>query len=178
MTDNERVFNRIYDITYRKALIYVTAKCSSIYDIEDIMQEIYCELYSVLDRKGEGYIQSPEAFVLKLARSKVYRHYSLRERLCGISLNTDDENERELIDSLSDDIDIEDDICNMIIYDEIQRYLSDKPVAVQKIFTLYYGLELTIPEIAAELNVGESFVKNKIYRTIREIRKYYGGEMK
>lgn len=178
MTECEKIFNRIYDATYRKTLIYVTAKCSSMQDIEDIMQEIYSELYSVLMKKGESYLINPAAFVLRIAKSKVYRHYSLGERIRGLSLNTEDAAEREYIDSLADEVDVRELVCDKLLLEEISAQLHSMPTEVQKVFRLYYGLDLSIAEIAEELGVGESWVKNKLYRTLKEFRKLYGGDNK
>jgi len=36
---------------------------------------------------------------------------------------------------------------------------------------LYFYFEMTHKEIAEELNVNESYVKNCLYRTLKEIRK-------
>ncbi|MBE6572834.1 MAG: RNA polymerase sigma factor [Ruminococcaceae bacterium] len=178
MTDREKIFNQIYDKTYRGALIYVTAKCSHVQDIEDIMQEIYTELYSVITRKGGEYIAFPEAFVLKIAKRKVYLHYTLKERIRGVSLNSEDVYEREMIDSIPDDFDIEDDICTKDMLDEIGRYILSRSEITAKIFMLYYLLDLKISEIAEQLSVSESYVKNKLYRTIKELKARYGGDYK
>ena len=75
------LFNDIYDSTNRKVLVYITAKCSSPADIHDIFQETYMELYSILVKKGPDYIQNSEAFVMKLAKQKLSRYYSLLDRL-------------------------------------------------------------------------------------------------
>lgn len=48
-----------------------------------------------------------------------------------------------------------------------------KPQIVQKIFLLRYSLDMTIPEIAKLLSVGESYVKNILYRTINQLRELY-----
>lgn len=54
--------------------------------------------------------------------------------------------------------------------EEIHLHLKRKSADVRKIFYLYYSLELTISEIAVELEMTESNVKNKLYRTLAELR--------
>lgn len=44
---------------------------------------------------------------------------------------------------------------------------------IRKIFYLYYSLELTIAEIAVELEMTESNIKNKLYRTLAELRQRF-----
>jgi len=56
--------------------------------------------------------------------------------------------------------------------------VQSKSKEVQKIFYLFYMGGLTIPEITKELSCSESNVKNKLYRTVKEIRTIYkkGGD--
>ena len=60
----------------------------------------------------------------------------------------------------------------------IWDYIKNKELITIKIFYLYFGLGLKISEIAQELGVGESYIKNKIYRTLKELKKYLGEEVK
>ena len=53
---------------------------------------------------------------------------------------------------------------------ETYAYIEQKPPDVKKIFYLFYNIGLSIPEIAGELSLSESGVKNKLYRTIKELR--------
>ena len=78
---NLTLFNEIYDQTYDKVLRYVISKCGNTNDIADIVQETYLELYQTIVKRGAAYIKNPGAFVLQLAKAKVYKHYSLMEKL-------------------------------------------------------------------------------------------------
>lgn len=75
------IFNEIYDATYTSCLIYVTCKCRNTQDIPDILQETYMSLYNILAKKGSSHIKNYEAYVISIAKSKVYKQYSLQERL-------------------------------------------------------------------------------------------------
>ena len=54
--------------------------------------------------------------------------------------------------------------------DEARQCIQSKPEDVKKIFYLYYDMGLTVPEIAEKLSVSQSNVKNKLYRTLKELR--------
>ena len=54
---------------------------------------------------------------------------------------------------------------------DIWNYLKKKNPDIQRIFYLYYNLDFTIKEISEELNLKESDVKNKLYRTLKELQK-------
>ena len=74
-------FGRIYDATYKKTLLYVTSRCQNTGDIPDILQEIYTDVYSAIAKKGGNYLKNEEAFVMQIAKSKLYRHYSLSQKM-------------------------------------------------------------------------------------------------
>jgi RNA polymerase sigma factor (sigma-70 family) len=166
-------FNRIYDSTKRKALIHITSKCKKTQDISDIFQETYAELFLVLSKRGINYIENEEAFVLKLANQKIYKHYTILEKLKAIIPFTQMNNEDELFEIENvetDEIYIEDRIVKDELVQDIHSYLMKKSEDIRRIFYLYYSLELTISEIALELRMTESNVKNKLYRTLSELR--------
>lgn len=52
----------------------------------------------------------------------------------------------------------------------ICKYIKKKDIKVIKVFYLYYCLELKISQIAEELTISESNVKNILYRTIKDIK--------
>ena len=56
------------------------------------------------------------------------------------------------------------------------RYLSSRGDEVRKIFHLYYRFGICIPEIARMLDHTESYVKNKLYRSLKEMRTYWKGD--
>lgn len=166
-------FNRIYDNTKRKVLIHITSKCKNPEDISDIFQDTYSELFSVLSKRGVNFIETEEAFVMRLANKKIYKYYTILEKLKAVipftALNK--HNEVYEIQSIeSSEIHIEDRMIKDELIEEMHLYLKGKPVDVRKIFYLYYSLELTISEIAVELEMTESNVKNKLYRTLHELR--------
>lgn len=170
-------FNKVYDETYKKVFGYVIAKCGDTNDIADILQETYTEVYSVMIKKGENYVNNYEAFILRVAKTKIFRHYSLKEKMkCLIPFFTDStEKEINPIDfEFKDSISLEEQVFNNIHLEEIANYISKKPEVTKKVFYLFYYCEYTIPQISKELNISESNVKNKLYRTVKEVRQIYG----
>ena len=166
-------FDEIYDSTNKAVLTYITAKCRQIADVGDIFQETYMELYRVLDKRGADYISNEKAFVMRLARQKISRHYSLMERLrifVSMTLTDDDGDEVDLADFEAEGFLTEDLVVSNVMYENALRAIKSKPEDVQKIFYLMYEVGLTIAEIAQALGIKESNVKNKLYRTLKELR--------
>lgn len=166
-------FDEIYNSTSKAVLAFITAKCGRTADINDIFQDTYLELYQVLSKRGADYVTNGNAFVLRIAKQKIARHYSLLERLrffISMTTTNKDGKEVELSDLEADAFLTEDFTVNQILLESARQFIQQKPEDVKKIFYLFYDVGLTIPEIARMLALSESGVKNKLYRTLKELR--------
>ena len=171
-------FNEIYNETNKSILAFITARCGNTSDISDIFQDVYMELYQILAKYGADYITNGKAYVFKIARHKLAQHYSILSRLrTFVSLNIQKNNDEttdldiEMIeDSFLSHDNLEEYVVNQMLLEEARRLIRQKSKDIRKIFYLFYDVRLTIPEIAKELSMSESNVKNKIYRTVKELQ--------
>ena len=156
-------FNEIYDATYKSVMAVLASKCGNVSDIADLAQETYMELYQTLCRHGTGHVRNAKGLTLKIARRKLAKHYAKAERQPVTLL------ENDYADSYADDcLDL---TISAVMAEQARAVLRSKPDEVQKIFTLFYDVELTIPQIAKSLGISQSSVKNKLYRTLHELRR-------
>lgn len=169
----ESRFNEIYDRTKKRILIYITGKCKRTEDISDIFQDTYMELFLILKKKNGIEIRNEEAFLIRIAKRKIYRHYTLMERLLTRFC-------REMADETDESIDLtdlslspEDKAVQQSMIDQAYRYLQTKDELTKKIFYMHYYEDVTIAQIAEMLSVKESTVKNRLYRTLKEMRNYF-----
>ena len=166
-------FGEIYDSTNKAILAFITAKCGRTADINDIFQETYMELYKILNERGADYIKNEKAFVLRIAKRKVAKFYSLSERLknfVSMSATNEDGEEVDLSEFKADAFLTDDFTVNYAMLESVRQFICSKPEDVQKVFYLMYDVDLTIPEISKALSMSESNVKNKLYRTLKELR--------
>lgn len=172
----ETLFNEIYDRTYKRVLVYITGKCHKIEDVSDILQDTYMELFLFLQKKDWSEIRNEEAFLINLAKSKIYKHYTLLEKIKKFFsrdvMEEADHNAAEMNLSLS----LEERVVQQSMIDQAFKYLQTKDELTKKIFYLFYYEDVTIPQIAILLSVGESMVKNRLYRTLKEMRTYFYGK--
>jgi len=158
-------FDEIYDSTNKAALAFIIAKCGRTDDIGDIFQDTYMELYQLLRKRGAEYVTNEKALVLKIARRKIARYYSLLKRLrLFVSMYTvsDDGEEIPLSDLEVSAFLSEDFTASHTELEAAREFLYSKPEDVQRVFYLMYDVGLTIPEIAQALSISESNVKNKL----------------
>ncbi len=171
-------FNKIYDETNLELLKYVIIKCHNVNDANDIMQETYLELWKILNKKMLSDINI-KSYLIGIANNKMKKHYSLLQKLKTVSLFEKNEKDMELIDTIEDKVDINNLIIKNDNWSMIWAYIKGKKNQdISKIFYLYYKLELSIKDISNELKVSESYIKNLLYRTLKELQDNFGNEGK
>lgn len=167
-------FNDIYDKTHLDLLKYVIIKCHNIGDTQDIMQEVYLELWNILNKKELSDINI-KSYLIGIANNKIKKHYTFIQKIKTISLFEKNDKDIELIDTLESDINLEDLIIKEDNWNTIWIYIKNKKNQdIPKVFYLYYKLELTIKDISEELNTTESYIKHLIYRTLHELQDNFG----
>lgn len=169
---NLKKFNKIYDETYSDILKYVIIKCHNINDANDIIQDVYLEFWKILNKKTviDDNIKS---YLIGIAVNKIKKHFTIIQKIKSRTLVN---NEDSVID-IKSNINIEDIIINNEDWNSIWEYIKNKRNQdIPKIFYLHYKLEMSIKDIAKELDVNESYVKNLIYRTLKELSTTFGKE--
>lgn len=165
----ETFFNDTYDKNYSSVIKFVVSKCRNITDVQDIVQDVFMELYNLLQNKGVSYIKNPEAFLIKIAKVKLYKYYTLADRIKDI-ISKRFEDDISYQDIVIEDNDIEERVLNRLTIESVWKIIKQKDPITQKVFYLFYYLDMTIREIAELLRLTESNVKHKIYRTLEDIR--------
>jgi len=166
-------FNEIYDSTNKATLAFVTAKCGRTDDINDIFQETYMELYKTLVKRGVGYVTNEKALVMRIAKRKVARYYSLSQRLkmfVSMTAANSDGDESDISELGTEAFLTEDFADNYALLETAAQFIASKPEDIQKVFYLTYDIGMSIAEVAQAMSIGESNVKNKLYRTLKELR--------
>ena len=172
--DVEERFRQLYEETYGTIAPMVIARCRQTADAGDILQDVYLELYRILQRRGVDYVKAPEALLKRLVRQKLFRYYRIlagRKEVYTEPMEDGSEVDMADIHALS----VEEMTVDREVLEWTERYLSQKGETVRKIFHLYYRFGMTASEIAAMLGRTEADVKNKLYRTLQEIRKHWKG---
>lgn len=168
------VFEQIYQLTYDKVAFYVLSKCGKVPEAEEILQEIYAELYKVLADKGVSYITVPEGFVMQLAKSKVFRYYSEMEQqrtyVFVETAGTSGEEDAQAFMQEAVAENWEDALIDKLTAEEVMAYLAEKDELTREIFYQHYFQDKTLQEIAKNCGLKECAVKMRLYRTLQELR--------
>ncbi|NLF28203.1 MAG: RNA polymerase sigma factor [Clostridiales bacterium] len=166
-------FQRIYEETFADMRRYVAFKCADVSYIPDILQETYLAFYRLMLRGGPDCARNGRAVLYKIARRKVYAYYTLREaakRLLPLSRTRGEQEEEPSPERFFEEAGVEEQALNKAESERLWRVVSSYSADVRKIFYLFFYEGMSHAEIAAALGCGLSNVKNKLYRTLSQIR--------
>ena len=166
-------FTDIYNSTYDGIYRYILSKCRNPDDIPDIVQNTYLNFYNRLKRGAD--IKEPVKYLVKTAKHELYKvcgMWNLSAKNIPVYSKADDENfediERELMTG-----EVETDEINSILCGEIWKHIKNSDILTYKIFVLYFQYDQKLKDIAVTLKVNESTVKNRLFRTVKQIKEKY-----
>lgn len=165
--DIDTFFNTIYDQTYQDMLKLVVIKTNSASHIDDILQNIYKNLYVRISKKGFKDIRSPRAFVFRLAKKELSRHYKSKAE------QRENETGLEGIGEAAemDGIPFEQLIERQEVLELIGESAKKLPLLSYKSFILFYYYDMPIVKIAECLHISEDNVKTRLMRARNAVRK-------
>lgn len=172
---SRKEFETIYQNTYPKTLRFIIVKCKDIDKVNDILQDTYVELLKIIKKKKVLEIENLDSYIIGIANNILKRYYHTKKKDNMVSFYSESKQENEM--DIKDDFDLEQNIITKENVKEVWKYLKNKDLMTTKIFYLYFAMGLKISEIAQELEMTESNVKNKIYRTLKELKKQLGKEV-
>lgn len=165
--ERKEQFKKIYDETYNNILRYIIIKTSNINEVNDIIQETYLELWNILKRRVLRE-ENLNSFMIGIANNKIKKHYTFLKKLKFL---IKDSSNKDIEDIKEEKISLEELNIKKEEWDSVWRYLKTrKNQDIPKIYYLYYVEGINIKEIALVLKVRESYVKNLLYRTLKELK--------
>ena len=167
---NEETFREIYEKTYNKTLRFIIIKSKNLDDINDILQDTYFEFLKILNKNPNIDIESIDNFIIGIANNIIKRHHYKQAKAKEQAMTIEDEK----LENIPDIFSLEDSFLTKENVKEIWSFVKNKDIELAKIFYLYFFEELKISEVAKELKISESNVKNKIYRSLKELKNLYG----
>lgn len=164
---NEEILHNIYNETYDDILKYIISKCNNIEDVQDIIQNVYFNFYKIIQKKE---ILEPKRYLIKIAKNEIYKTYGLlslaKNNIPTFSLNIENINKDFNYSIFSFDENYD----SSLICDEIYNYLRNNDSLTFKIFLLHFKYDMKIKDISIKLKINESTVKNRLYRTLKELK--------
>ncbi|MCL1903177.1 MAG: RNA polymerase sigma factor [Oscillospiraceae bacterium] len=169
-------FNSVYAETVNAISRFVVNKCGNILDVEDILQNIYARFFRRILKKGHNDIENPEAFLINMAKFECKNYFGGLKKHSPVSSFAEytDEQMYEIESEMSKNSkQLEDVLCNEMLARQIFEDIAAQDAVTGKIFYLHFVCDKKLDEIAKELDITLSSVKNKLYRTIERQKKKF-----
>ncbi len=81
---DKRLFEKIYNETYKSILKFVVYKCNDLNDVDDIIQDTYLQLFKELKNGKE--ILDKTAYLITIAKNKIISDYQSKIKIKTISI--------------------------------------------------------------------------------------------
>jgi RNA polymerase sigma-70 factor (ECF subfamily) len=169
-------FNRVYSDTLTAVSRFVVNKCGNVLDVEDILQNIYARFFRRIMKKGHEDIENPEAFLINIAKFECKNYFGSLKRHSGVASfgEFSDEQMHEIEAEMSrNSKPLEDVLCNEMLARQIFEDIATQDPLTGKIFYLHFVCDKKLDDVAKELDITLSSVKNKLYRTIERQKKKF-----
>lgn len=160
---NKSYFEQVYEKTHRSLIKYAIVHLDDPTDAEDALQNVYVDFYRRIERYGHFDILSPEAFLIKMLKREIIQNYRERERR---RLHFVDEIREDILPEES----FEDMAMDRALAEEIFRNAKALPKEMYRTFVLYYGYEMSVSEIAKQLDVSKEAVKTRLLRARNRLK--------
>ncbi len=166
--ETEAYFEELYHLSYRDVSAYVIARVRDPDRAKDILQNSYLSFWRQLQK---GRVIGKEAcvpYLKTIARHEAGRQF-LSDKKQRASCEPLDDWENELV--APDDP--EKDMIDADTLHRLYQAIRHKDSLTYKIFLLVYEVGLTLSEAATELNLPLHTVRNRLYRTLSELKRAF-----
>lgn len=161
-TGDEMAFRTIYDAYFDRLAAYVFKMAKSEDVAEEVVQDVFMKLWT--NRIALLNVETPQAYIFSIARNKTidYLRKLAKETNLIAILSVDVQHHTNIAEKR---IEIQE--LRALIADVISTLSPQK----QKVFHLSKYEELSHDEIALELNLSKSTIKNHLSETVQYLRR-------
>lgn len=171
--------DRNYIRTRRALIIKSLIECKSGLTLEKIRDRLeiqtISELFTVVKDDIDGLINI--GLNIEKIGEKYYFNDEINDFIIPIIENSEKSEFTQEKDNLREKFDLEANIITKNNVAKVWKYLKQKDLITAKIFYLYFAVDLKITEISKDLELNESNIKNRIYRTLKELKRYLGKDV-
>ena len=166
--DGHNYFKKVYNETYSNILKYVISRCNNSCDVQDIVQNTYMNIFVRIQKYGIFHFRNINKYIYKIAYGELTKYH--KDKMQKQNLVNIEDDEVGFIDA---SFLLEERVCDSIEEAEIWNIIKQKDCLTFKICTLYFIYDYPLIQISGELNISQSTVKNRLYRTINEIKELF-----
>lgn len=163
---DENAYAYLMDTYYKKLCVYAKNLCRDVYLAEDIVQNVFENLWK--QRKGLKEIYAVKSYLYKSVYNEFIDQYRKKSSLLVL--------EKEYIDTLNTILEEDTSEFTKLIA-LVEQEIEELPPKCKKIFIMGKQEGLTYIEIAEHLNISFRTVENQMSKAFTIIRKKVGDKM-
>lgn len=167
MESRDTYFDRVYGENASRLKQFIVVRIRSVSDMEDVYQEVWKRFY---ERTAALRPNEPIRYLVAIAKGELAKRYRAR---AGKSEREEPFNE-DMPDRLPP---FEHALLERMEAQEVWRIVKSEPLLSYQTFSLYYGFDQSVKQIANALHLSEDAVKARLYRTRERIRSEWKGEI-
>ena len=165
MESRDAYFDEVYREFAERFKRFLVSRIHSVSDMEDIYQESWKRFY---ERTRILRPAEPFRYLIKIAKGELAKRYQSQSRK--------NEQEEPFDDSIPDtQAPFEPALLERMEAAAVWQIVRQEPLLSYQTFTLYYGFDQSVRQIAHALCISEDAVKARLYRTRERIRAEWKG---
>lgn len=160
---DRKAFTELYSLYIDNVYRYIFLFTRSKEEAEEIIQDVFVKIWEKREKLVE--VESFKSYLFKAAKNKLIsevRHLQIRHRV----LSEIKRSKTGVHETANYEVDYK------MYYQVVQKAIEKLPPKRKLIFRLNTENGLTHDEIAEQLNVSKSFVKNQLYKAYDFVRQY------
>lgn len=158
---NKEAYDELYDKTIGDVYKTVHFLVENKSDVDDVVQEIYIQLYESLKRYDLDKPFRPWLIGLTMRQVQSYR----RKRWTRLRIVKKAEEQK-----IPTEIDFSQDVVNKISNEELIRLIEKLPYKLKQVIVLRYLHEYSQEEVATILHIPVGTVKSRIHAALKKLR--------
>lgn len=168
MIYTEQDFEAIYHATVTRLSKHVFFKVQSIEDAQDLVQDLYFDLYKHMQTCTER-IENPQAYLIQMADHALTRYYrdKLRRPVTLIEDDTDP------FSNIPDDQDLEDEVLDKLSEEILWSSINDLGEPEKSFMIARYRFDLSFVELAKAFDLPETTIKSKVYKVLESLKRKF-----
>ncbi len=172
MTNNKKTFDRLFKNTYPKLFFYARGIVGDDYDAEDVVEEVFCELWQRMDDIEIG--AHIEGFLYRAVYTRAINLLKRRGASAARTALLDEINTRRMETLASDAGDPHGMLENEDLRKTLEAAIGALPAKCAQVFRMSYIEGMKNDEIARSFGISVRTVEAHMYHALRCLRENLG----
>lgn len=168
MLYTESDFEDIYNATVTRLSKHVFFKVQNLEDAQDLVQDLYLELYKHLQRCTER-LDNPQAYLIQMANHALTRYYQdkLRRPVTLMDETTDP------FITIPDKNNLEAEVLEKVTSEALWKTINTLKEPEKSLMIGRFRFDMSYTQLSEALSMPETTIKSKVYKVLSDLQKKF-----